>query len=1179
MLHSKVVIVKVLLFLAQRIIIMFEMNPHPDLIPWQPTLTKIPEEWMKLAEELAEEAKGSQRAYVLKVKYNAQRVGDMLRSWGLPWQVVMAGYLWEYDKELIIRANLDDVDKVLSHIDESNLYCKYVEDEDLPPLLTSPYRDLGGLLIAIAIYFVVLQTLQEQSNERPYTGKMQSQIESVGRTMLNVAKSLGIWHFKREIEDLLEQLRSPRKFVELKKEHAHILEQDAHMLEDVRQCLAATYQQATNQPVTVIYTPAGIVGLKRRLQDIYKSTTEQETQLTGFDLVIYNVIVPTVQDCYNAFGVFSQLGHIKDNRIVEEIANPRPNGSSYLTLWLILKPQGIYTQDLKWPEAYTRICLLQIATPFMQAITAYGCLYPRCYQLFAKTSLQEEVMSPSIKSLWHSEEGKVFLALKEVLVARYPHIETKAPIVVYDRNNKPFALPRGGTALDFAYAIESIIGEYALEAFINNRQAPLYRILDAGDVVEIRTSSEIQTQDYWLRENYAITSEARRQIKVSLSRRFPDRRGYELLRDVLERNHFILTKENLDQELRLLLKQHNLGTPQTYLKQLQKTAKPPYNADWAAQQIMQQISDRNDSLSIGEGRASWNPILDMDLTATKKFIYQQRLCNFCQPTYPRDMKIMGRLRKRSGELVVHKAACPHLIDRTKAQQSVLLPMTWQLQPPAFRVTFFLTAQDRSGLILDLARQLRRHRCDLLSINAEAVSKFREARMHFTIEAYSDKEVLDIWQELLKIENVVNIEINAAATPASIRDRLQKLRKQQSLHPTKTRIDIDWEESMSTLQPRNPTIRNPFDISRPARAKMFFGRSTEIATMHRELCEGEQGKALILYGPRRSGKTSIIKNFLERQVRSPYWGAFFSLQNFTQQSEETILMQMADRICEEFCEQLEQPVADWNKYYDNDPLVRFKRVVQGCLAQIHGSRLVLALDEFGGAIDAYANNFLAPRFFTFWKELMDEIPQLSLILALPTNAHILLNLNRFGNAFSFAESLQVIFLDTKSAEQLLIDPLRDQNIEIYPNTVALAVKLTGGNPYFITLIGQQLIHQLNEETDKQLITDEDLRLVVDHMIEADFSPNFVYLKRELQKDEELRILEGIVELSTRSNQSNVQLKKISAHLNLPISVTRQHLERLRNGLILQENGPASNPYYSFTIELVHRWLTHNHWFFS
>ena len=173
----------------------------------------------------------------------------------------------------------------------------------------------------------------------------------------------------------------------------------------------------------------------------------------------------------------------------------------------------------------------------------------------------------------------------------------------------------------------------------------------------------------------------------------------------------------------------------------------------------------------------------------------------------------------------------------------------------------------------------------------------------------------------------------------------------------------------------------------------------------------------------------------------------------------------------------------------------------------------------------------------------------------------------------------MFLDTKSAEQLLIDPLRDQNIEVYPNTVALAVKLTGGNPYFMTLIGQQLIHHLNEETDKQLITDEDLRLVVDHMIEADFSPNFLYLKKELQEDEEMRILESIVEFTTHSDQSKVQLKKIATHLGLSISVTRQHSERLRNGLILQENGPFSNPYYSFTIELVRHWLTHNHWFFS
>ncbi len=336
---------------------MADASSHLDLISWKPTPTQIPEEWMKLAETLAQETKGSQHAYVLKVRFDAQRVGDRLRSWGLPWQVVIAGYLWEYDKELIRQAKLEGVDEVLSHISEADLYGKYIEDENLPPLLTPPYRDLGGLLIAIAIFYQALQALQEQSDEKPYTGAMQSQIESVGRTMLNITKSLGMWYFKRDVEDLIEQLRSPRKFTELKRERAHLLEQDALILEDAQQLLRESYKQATGQPITVVCTPCGIAGLKRRLQDAHTTTIFSKPQLTGFDLVTFDVIVPTVQDCYSAFGVLSQLGHIED-RVIEQIANPKPNGNSHIALGLIIKPRGPYTQALKWPETYTRICHL-----------------------------------------------------------------------------------------------------------------------------------------------------------------------------------------------------------------------------------------------------------------------------------------------------------------------------------------------------------------------------------------------------------------------------------------------------------------------------------------------------------------------------------------------------------------------------------------------------------------------------------------------------------------------------------------------------------------------------------------------------------------------------------------------------------------------------------------------------
>ncbi len=291
------------------------------------------------------------------------------------------------------------------------------------------------------------------------------------------------------------------------------------------------------------------------------------------------------------------------------------------------------------------------------------------------------------------------------------------------------------------------------------------------------------------------------------------------------------------------------------------------------------------------------------------------------------------------------------------------------------------------------------------------------------------------------------------------------------------------------------------------------------------------------------------------------------------------MQLAEKVHEQFSKQLEQSAPGWHEYNDPDPQVRFRRFLQNCIAQVPGARLVLALDEFGGVIESYEQHILEYRFFTYWKDLMNDIPQLSLVLALPTSSHNRLTSRKFVNVFSFAQPLPIAFLDTKSAEQLLVDPLREQNIEIHPNTVALALKLTGGNPYYMTLIGQQLIHYLNKEIHQQLIADADLRVVIDQLIEKGASQNFDFLREELQSNTEARILEGFVELTSRTKESKVQLRKLAAWLNKPPSIVRRHLDRLRIGLILDENGPLPNPYYSFKIELVRRWLTRNRWFFS
>lgn len=1158
---------------------MATLHSHSGLTVWKPEPTVLPPKWLQLAAKLAEQGKGSLHRYVLNARYDSQRVGDTLRSWGLPWTVVMAGYLWEYDKEQIRANQLDDTDEVLGYIDEAILYAHYIEDENLFVLLNPPHHDLGALLIAVAIYYHALKTHLELGNEHLLTGLMQPRLEHIGETLLNISTALGMWHFKHQIEDLNEQLHSWQRFAEDKQEQERILEEDQPKLHTVCELFADFYWQTTRRIIHTFYSICSIRGMKRRYQDAHTTITSQKRQLTGFDLATFEILAPTIRECYDVLGVLSQLGQIQD-RVTDLIATPKLNGFSHIAFGLILKLPDVY-EHLAAPDRQPPICQIQISTPIIHAVAWYGCLFPRCYEMYTQKSRQDDTIALSPAQLWNNAEGKIFSAIKQNLTTIYIQ-NSDAPLVVYDKNNRAIGLKKGATALDFAYEIDIAIGEHAVDAIVNNRKTVLYQTLNAGDIVEIRTSEEIQVQDYWA--HYPITRETRRKITETLSRRSPDRRGrgYSLLHQELARHHFLLPPEILNEELSLLVEQNNLGTQQTYLEQLDEQAEQRFTPKWAASEIMQQIMERNAVYPTGIGRHHWIPASDRQAIANKK-VSHQHICNFCQPTYPRDMQIMGRLHKHSGKLVVHRDSCPYLIDRTGNPVSTLVPMTWELQPPTFHVAFYLLAQDRKGLILDIARQIRKHQCDLISINAKGESdQSNQATVRFTIETHNDNEVLDLWQRLRKIDQVSHIEIDPAETAITVYDRLRKQYKQQVPASDQAAAKSAWPEptpALSIQEPRSTILHNPFDISRPATANMFFGRARETETMQRELCDSKNGKALILYGPLRSGKSSICRNFLDRYIQPPSWGVLFSLQNAIGQTEATILQQLAEKISSDFSEKLWLPGPDWQDYQNPDPEIRFRHLLEDCFSQAPDARLVLVLDEFGGALESYQKHILEYRFFTYWKELIAEFSQLSLVVVLPMSSHSLLTSKDFVNVFSFAQQLPISFLDNDSAQQLLVDPLREQSIEIHASTLALALKLTGGNPYYMTLIGQQLIHYLNREIHQQQVADADLRVVVDQLIEVGSSQNFDFLEKELQNAEEFRILEEIVDLTDHTKQAKVQLKRIAEGLNLPFYSVKRHLDRLRIGLILDENGVSANPYYSFKIDLVRRWLTRNRWLFA
>jgi len=1101
--------------------------------------------------------------------YDRQGTFSLLREWGLPWQVVVAGGLLFHEEKELRNIAADERRQFIAHMHNARRYIDCIEDEDLLTLLSQPCDDLGALLVAVAAYYVSLKGLSQRKNRRPFNQRELSRIESIGTTLIHITKKFNLWLFKREVEDLNLQLRDPVQYVSIKDELQKILQRDKEKLEEFCHAAAKVLQQTAQIPVSVTYSPCGVEGFSRRQQAKQTTATSQKNQLTGFDLVIFDVIVPLVKDCYSIFGALNQLGY--SDQLTEHIAHPKLNGSSYLSIGLILE-QKPYLYNLPWLSQNTYIAQLQVATFVMNAVTRYGCLYPNCYQLYTAGPLQESENS-SLKEVLNGQNGNIYTSITESLkqgrAQEVANVSIDAPIVVYDKRLRPFPMPKGATVLDFAYAYDENLTGY-VSGFVNDREVPLFRKLHTDDIVDIKTSNTPQAHEYWVERKYVTTSRALNAIQ---KQRFYEHNGYRLLRQKLEYYRYRLTEDELSQEVYDFVKRHHLGTVSAYLKQFDEKADRRYTPDWAAEQIMQQIKERNEQV-VGDG-PKW--VVRLDPLAADEHIYYlpKSFCNVCQPTYPRDGNIVGHVSRREKILVIHSAHCPRLTDRHHKQRAPLYPLTWH-QLPTFRVGFSAAGWDRRGLILDISKQLRHHQCSLVSIHAEAV--YKDVQLRFTIETYDAGEVLDLLQKMKKIENIINIEIDPLITAPHVYEQL--LRDQPLPRTEKIETERALELPVVPVSRRSLILRNPFNISRPPGEKMFFGRSPEIKKLQRELCADEQGKAIFLYGPRRSGKSSLCNHFLEQYVYPPFWHVHYSLQGATRQDEATILMQIAEEVCWTFQERFNQTPCSWQDMPVDDPQVRFKRVLQGCLSNVSGARLVLVLDEFGGAIEAYQKKFLDERFFTYWRTLMSDVPQLSLIFVLPTIPHNFLTSGQLASAFSFMEAHQMEFLDEESARQLLVNPLQEQNVVIHPSTIKRILDLTGCNPYYLTLIGSQLVFQLNQDSHKHLLNNEDLDVVIDQLVKGNTKQNFYFYHDELHA-EEIPIMKAIVDITQQSGQPVASLKRIAARLHRPIEALRPHLKRLQEGLILREQGThwsSSQPYYAFTIELVRLWMAQNNDFF-
>ncbi len=241
---------------------------------------------------------------------------------------------------------------------------------------------------------------------------------------------------------------------------------------------------------------AKILGREKHLYSIYMKMKEKSKSFSEImDVYGFRIVVENVDTCYRVLGVVHNLYKPVPGQFKDYIAIPKANG--YQSLHTVLKGhQGVPIE-------------IQIRTREMEDMANNGIAAHWLYKADEEeTSSAQARTRQWMKGLLELQQqaGNSLEFIENVKVDLFPD-----EVYVFSPKGKILELPKGATAVDFAYAIHTNIGDSCVAARINQRLTPLSTPLLSGETVEVITAPHSQPNPAWL--NFVVTGKARASIR------------------------------------------------------------------------------------------------------------------------------------------------------------------------------------------------------------------------------------------------------------------------------------------------------------------------------------------------------------------------------------------------------------------------------------------------------------------------------------------------------------------------------------------------------------------------------------------------------------------------------------------------------------------------------------------
>ncbi len=223
-------------------------------------------------------------------------------------------------------------------------------------------------------------------------------------------------------------------------------------------------------------------GRIKRLYSIHLKLKRQKIDLERvYDFVALRVITQSVKDCYAALGIIHQTWSPVPGRIKDFIAMPRPNGYQSLHTSVISEHGFPFEVQIRTEEMH-RHAEEGIAAHWKYKEGRVGDQRDERYFQWMRQLLevQQEVRDPQE-------------FLQNLKIDLYPE-----EVYIFTPKGEVRSLPRGATAVDFAYSIHTDVGNQCVGARINGKMVPLRTRLQNGDIVEIVTQAGHKPSRDWL---------------------------------------------------------------------------------------------------------------------------------------------------------------------------------------------------------------------------------------------------------------------------------------------------------------------------------------------------------------------------------------------------------------------------------------------------------------------------------------------------------------------------------------------------------------------------------------------------------------------------------------------------------------------------------------------------------